>query len=64
MYTDMSARFFKTSMPGIFTHDSGWNQDDYFSAQDLSASGTTDAQSLPITGDTSRGKKLVFCIYS
>lgn len=56
----MSARFFKTSMPGIFTHDSGWNQDDYFSAQDLSASGTTDAQSLPITGDTSRGKKLVF----
>lgn len=57
MYTDMSARFFKTSMPGIFTQDSGWNQDDYFSAQDLSASGNADAQSLTINTDNNRGKK-------
>ncbi|CAD6993310.1 unnamed protein product [Ceratitis capitata] len=38
MYGEISARFFKTTFPGIFQHENGWNHDEYFTVQDLSAS--------------------------
>ncbi|XP_017483716.1 PREDICTED: uncharacterized protein LOC108372510 [Rhagoletis zephyria] len=38
MYGELSARFFKTTFPGIFQHENGWNHDEYFTVQDLSAS--------------------------
>uniref|UniRef100_A0A1B0FER3 C2H2-type domain-containing protein n=1 Tax=Glossina morsitans morsitans TaxID=37546 RepID=A0A1B0FER3_GLOMM len=49
MYGDISARFFRTSFPGMFTHDSDWHHDDYFTVQDLSASTTA-----PATNGSSR----------
>ncbi|XP_069969274.1 uncharacterized protein [Bactrocera oleae] len=41
MYGEISARFFKTTFPGIFQHENGWNHDEYFTVQDLSASAAT-----------------------
>uniref|UniRef100_A0A1I8NQ57 C2H2-type domain-containing protein n=1 Tax=Stomoxys calcitrans TaxID=35570 RepID=A0A1I8NQ57_STOCA len=38
IYGDISARFFKTNFPGIFQPDNGWNHEEYFTVQDLSAS--------------------------
>uniref|UniRef100_A0A1A9ZEA2 C2H2-type domain-containing protein n=1 Tax=Glossina pallidipes TaxID=7398 RepID=A0A1A9ZEA2_GLOPL len=49
MYGDISARFFRTSFPGMFTHDSDWHHEDYFTVQDLSASTTA-----PATNGSSR----------
>ncbi|KAM7362406.1 uncharacterized protein ACRADG_013115 isoform 1-T5 [Cochliomyia hominivorax] len=43
MYGDISARFFKTTFPGIFPQDNGWNHEEYFTVQDLSASTTAQA---------------------
>lgn len=43
MYGDISTRFFKTTFPGIFPQDNGWNQEEYFTVQDLSASTTSQA---------------------
>ncbi|KNC23351.1 hypothetical protein FF38_13657 [Lucilia cuprina] len=43
MYGDISARFFKTTFPGIFPQDNGWNHEEYFTVQDLSASATAQA---------------------
>lgn len=55
MYADLSSRFFKntTIVPGMYSQDPGWNQEGYFSAQDLSPSSATSTggQSL------SRGKR-------
>ncbi|XP_058979405.1 serine-rich adhesin for platelets-like [Musca domestica] len=41
IYGDISARFFKTTFPGIFQQDNGWNHEEYFAVQDLSASTTS-----------------------
>ncbi|XP_073813104.1 uncharacterized protein [Musca autumnalis] len=41
IYGDISARFFKTTFPGIFQQDNGWNHEEYFTVQDLSASTTS-----------------------
>ncbi|XP_075147329.1 uncharacterized protein LOC142221465 [Haematobia irritans] len=40
IYGDISARFFKTNFPAIFQQENGWNHEEYFTVQDLSASAT------------------------
>lgn len=60
MYGDISARFFKTTFPGIFPQDNGWNHEEYFTVQDLSASTTAQAT----TSASNRLKRLILSSFS
>ncbi|XP_037954785.1 putative mediator of RNA polymerase II transcription subunit 26 isoform X2 [Teleopsis dalmanni] len=46
VHMDLSSRCFKSSFPGLFQQENGWNHEEYFTVQDLSTPNNNAANSI------------------